>query len=107
VSGHGHDVDAVAQTLRGLMRQYINSWDQSNSCEGSTIRLAEAAAIVLSFRRVTGRLAFSDAGHLPPIWYHAAQRAWGWLEEGADPNAKKVSGLPLGLIPGLIIGRRS
>ena len=28
-SGHGHDVDAVAQTLRSLMREYINSWNQS------------------------------------------------------------------------------
>ena len=45
-----------------------------------------------------GRLAFSNAGHLPPLWYHAAQRAWGWLEEGTE--AKKVSGLPVGLIPG-------
>src|SRR5215813_10720557 len=45
-----------------------------------------------------GRLAFSNAGHLPPLWYHAAQKAWGWLEEGTE--AKKVSGLPVGLIPG-------
>jgi phosphoserine phosphatase RsbU/P len=52
----------------------------------------------LSFHRVMGRLAFSNAGHLPPLWYHAAQRAWGWLEEGTE--AKKVSGLPVGLIPG-------
>jgi sigma-B regulation protein RsbU (phosphoserine phosphatase) len=52
----------------------------------------------LSFHRILGRLAFSNAGHLPPLWYHAAEGAWGWLEEGAE--AKKVSGLPVGLIPG-------
>src|SRR5208337_4569653 len=59
-----------------------------------------ATAIVLSFHRITGRLAFSNAGHLPPLWYHAAQRRWGWLEEGNDPQTKKIAGLPVGLIPG-------
>jgi len=106
VSGHGHDVNAVTQTLRKLMRKYINSWDQSDFMRGLNDTFGQdgndkyATAIVLSFHRVTGRLAFSNAGHLPPIWYHAAQRAWGWLEEGTDLNAKKVSGLPVGLIPG-------
>jgi sigma-B regulation protein RsbU (phosphoserine phosphatase) len=52
-----------------------------------------ATAIVLSFHRIMGWLAFSNAGHLPPLWYHAAQRAWGWLEEGTE--AKKVSGSDL------------
>jgi sigma-B regulation protein RsbU (phosphoserine phosphatase) len=106
VSGHGHDVNSVTQTLRKLMRKYINSWDQSDFMRGLNDTFGQggndryATAIVLSFHRVTGRLAFSNAGHLPPIWYHAAQRAWGWLEEGTDPNANKVSGLPVGLIPG-------
>src|SRR5208283_4753702 len=59
-----------------------------------------ATTIVLSFHRVTGCLSFSNAGHLPPLWYHAAQRTWGWLEEGTSPKAKRVSGLPVGLIPG-------
>jgi hypothetical protein len=54
----------------------------------------------LSFHRITGRLVFSNAGHLPPLWYHATQRSWGWLEEGNDPKIKKVAGLPVGLIPG-------
>jgi phosphoserine phosphatase RsbU/P len=106
VSGHGHDANAVTQTLRKLMREYINSWDQSDFMRGLNNTFGQdgnekyATAIVLSFHRVTGRLAFSNAGHLPPIWYHAAQRDWGWLEEGSDPNAKKVSGVPVGLIPG-------
>ncbi|MGA9392705.1 MAG: PP2C family protein-serine/threonine phosphatase, partial [Candidatus Sulfotelmatobacter sp.] len=43
---------------------------------------------------------FSNAGHLPPLWYHAAERAWGWLEEGTDAQSRKVSGLPVGLISG-------
>ena len=106
VSGHGRDVNAVTQRLRVLMRKNINAWDQSDFMRGLNETFAQggngkyATAIVLSFHRLKGRLAFSNAGHLPPLWYHAAQRAWGWLEEGSDPQAKKVSGLPVGLIPG-------
>ena len=104
VSGHGHEVNAVTQTLRNLMHKNINAWDQSDFMRGLNDAFREsgnnkyATAIVLSFHRVMGRLAFSNAGHQPPLWYHAAQKAWGWLEEGTE--AKKVSGLPVGLIPG-------
>jgi sigma-B regulation protein RsbU (phosphoserine phosphatase) len=104
VSGHGHDVNAVTQTLHKLMRKNINAWDQSDFMRGinNTFRQGGndryATAIVLSFHRITGRLAFSNAGHLPPLWYHAAQRTWGLLDEGAE--AKRVPGLPVGLIPG-------
>lgn len=106
VSGHGRDVNAVTQALRRLMRKNINAWDQADFMRGLNDTFGQdgnhtyATAIVLSFHRVTGRLAFSNAGHLPPLWYHAAEQAWGWLEEGTDPQAKKVSGLPVGLIPG-------
>ncbi len=104
VSGHGHDVSTVTQTLRTLMHDNINAWDQSDFMRGlnDAFNKSEkyATAIVMSFHRVTGRLAFSNAGHLPPLWYHAAQRRWGWLEEENDPQTKKVAGLPVGLIPG-------
>ncbi len=104
VSGHGQDVNAVTLTLHKLMRKNINVWDQSDFMRGLNDTFGQgntdryATAIVLSFHRVTGRLSFSNAGQLPPLWYHAAQRAWGWLEEGTE--ARKVSGLPVGLIPG-------
>ncbi|SRR6266446_632620 len=104
VSGHGQDVNAVTERLRKLMRENINAWDQSDFMRGinNTFRHGGddkyATAIVLSFHRITGRLAFSNAGHPAPLWYHAAQRTWGWLEEGTE--AKKVPGLPVGLIRG-------
>ena len=106
VSGHGSEVDSVTQRLRNLMHENINAWDQSDFMRGvnETFRQTGdhkyATAIVLSFHRVMGRLAFSNAGHLPPLWYHAAEGAWGWLEEGAE--AKKASGLPVGLIRGTV-----
>lgn len=97
-------MSAVTQTLRELMRQNINLWDQSDFMRGLNDAFNKskknATAIVLSFHRITGRLAFSNAGHPPPLWYHAAQRSWGWLEEGNDPQLKNVAGLPVGLVPG-------
>ena len=104
VSGHGRDVDRVTQMLRKLMLKNINAWDQSDFMRGLNEAFGQgednkyATAIVLSFHRVMGRLAFSNAGHLPPLWYHAAQKHWGWLEEGSE--TKEISGLPVGLMPG-------
>jgi sigma-B regulation protein RsbU (phosphoserine phosphatase) len=106
VSGHGRDVNAVTQTLHRLMRENVNAWDQSDFMRGLNEAFGQggngkyATAVVMSFHRVKGRLSFSNAGHLPPLWYHADQSSWSWLEEGSEPQSKKVSGLPVGLIPG-------
>ncbi len=104
VSGHGREVDVVTQALRKLMQKNINAWDQSDFMRGLNEAFGQgehkkyATAIILSFHRILGRLAFSNAGHLPPLWYHASEQAWGWLEEGTE--AKKIAGLPVGLIRG-------
>jgi phosphoserine phosphatase RsbU/P len=106
VSGHGREVSRVAQTLHRLMRDNVNAWDQTDFVRGLNQAFGQggegkyATAVVLGYNRVKGRLAFTNAGHLPPLWYHAAQQKWSWLEEEADPQARKVSGLPVGLIPG-------
>jgi sigma-B regulation protein RsbU (phosphoserine phosphatase) len=106
VSGHGRAVSSMAETLQRLMRKNINIWDQSDFMRGLNDTLLRsrqhkyATAIVLSIHRITGALAFSNAGHLPPLWYHARRKTWGWLKEDDDPVAKKGWGLPIGLIPG-------
>ena len=86
------------------MHKNINLWDQSDFMRGLNDAFNKskkyATAIILSFHRVTGRLAFSNAGHSPPLWFHAGQQSWGWLEEQNNPQLKKVAGLPVGLIPG-------
>src|SRR3974390_2548200 len=69
VSGHGNEANAVTQTLRNLMHININAWDQSDFMRGLNDAFRQgsngkyATAIVLSFHRVMGRLAFSNAGH--------------------------------------------
>jgi sigma-B regulation protein RsbU (phosphoserine phosphatase) len=105
VSGHGREVDAAAVTLHELMRKNIDLWDQSEFMRGLNDPFSQdgggqyATAIVLGFHRATGHLAFSNAGHLPPLWYHASEQTWGWLKEG-DPAPHEAFGLPVGLIPG-------
>jgi len=105
VSGHGLEVSQATQTLHRLMREYVNAWDQSDFVRGLNQSFGlrgdgqYATAIVLSYHRLKGRLAFTNAGHLPPLWYHAAEQRWGWLEQVTDPAAKAISGLPVGLIP--------
>jgi phosphoserine phosphatase RsbU/P len=106
VSGHGREVSKVTETLYRLMRENVNAWDQSDFMRGinQAFRLGGdgkyATAFSLSYHRLKGRLAFTNAGHLPPLWYHAAAQTWGWLEEVVDPRVRTVSGLPVGLIPG-------
>ena len=105
VSGHGQEVEGATTALLKLMRANINVWDQSDFMRGlndSFNRRGDgryATAIVVSFHRVTGRLAFSNAGHLPPLWYHAVENVWEWLEE-SDPIPRMAFGLPVGLISG-------
>ncbi|MEW5975990.1 MAG: PP2C family protein-serine/threonine phosphatase [Acidobacteriota bacterium] len=106
VSGHGREVNEVTQKLHGLMRENVNRWDQSDFMRGLNQAFGRrgegkyATAIVLSYNRVKMRLSFSNAGHLPPLWYHAGSRTWDWLEETAESTSQKLSGLPVGLIPG-------
>jgi phosphoserine phosphatase RsbU/P len=110
VSGHGQAVSSITETLLSLMRESIDVWDQADFMRGlndTLLRLGQkkyATAIILSFHRITGRLVFSNAGHLPPLWYHARSKAWGWLKEDDDPQDNTQDngrwGLPIGLIPG-------
>jgi serine phosphatase RsbU (regulator of sigma subunit) len=105
VSGHGKEVSEVTQTLHRLMREHVNAWDQSDFMREINQEFGHggdgkyATAIVLSYHRLKGQLAFTNAGHLPPLWYHSAKREWSWLEEAPALNKTK-SGLPVGLIPG-------
>ena len=42
---------------------------------------------------------FTNAGHLPPLWYRAATREWGFLSD-STPLSKEILDLPLGMIAG-------
>jgi sigma-B regulation protein RsbU (phosphoserine phosphatase) len=61
VSGHGAEVSASAQVLHALMREHINTWDQTDfvrglnqSFRGCVARGKYATAAVLGILRDTG-----------------------------------------------------
>lgn len=106
VAGHGELVSSVAVRLREVLRKHSDAWDQSDvvrdlndSFLAGAGGLEYATAIVLGYYSGTGELLFTNAGHLPPLWYHAAERKWTLMLE-SSPYSKVVADLPLGLIPG-------
>src|SRR5215813_3735911 len=83
VSGHGAEVSNSAQLLHALMREHINTWDQTEfvrdlnkSFRGCVTRGKYATAVILGILRDTGQTAFTSAGHLPPLWYHSNAKSW-------------------------------
>lgn len=106
VAGHGPQASSVAVELRDALQRHTDHWDQSALMQelneaflGTSARSPYATAAVLSFYRDTGELLFSNAGHLPPLWYRSSERSWHVLED-CTPFAVDIEGLPLGVIPG-------
>jgi phosphoserine phosphatase RsbU/P len=104
VSGHGKLVSAAAVRLRELLRRHIDVWDQSTLIQDlndsflrDERRVKFATAFLASFASDTGDLLFTNAGHLPPLWYQSAAREWRFLPVCTD-ESKEIANLPLGLI---------
>jgi sigma-B regulation protein RsbU (phosphoserine phosphatase) len=106
VAGHGEDVSTLAEGLRDALRDHADHWDQSaliRQLNDSFLKVSVsgkyATAILLGHYVETGELLFTNAGHLPPLWYRAGLREWTFLQD-ATPYSKEIADLPLGLIPG-------
>jgi len=106
VAGHGEVVSSAAVRLRDALREHVDHWDQSTLIR----RLNEsflhnrrdsrfATAFLASFYRESGELLFTNAGHLPPLWYRAATGEWNFLAD-STPYSKEIMDLPLGMIAG-------
>lgn len=109
VSGHGPAVSSMAEALHGLMREHIEEWDQTDFVTALNLAFhgvidtnTYATAGVLGFYRTLRKLVFTNAGHLPPLWYRRADRAWGWLEHLGGAREGRVAGLPVGMIEGTV-----
>jgi sigma-B regulation protein RsbU (phosphoserine phosphatase) len=106
VAGHGGSASSVADRLRGVFQRHTDHWDQSalmrevnEAFKRDAKGVQFATGVVLGFHSGTGELLFTNAGHLPVLWYHAETRVWDWLED-RTPYAKDMADLPLGLISG-------
>lgn len=111
VSGHGQMASSLAESLRALMHRHMNSPDQrafvselNNAFQRFDRRAtgsSYATAAVLGFCRDSGQLIFTNAGHVLPLWYRANERSWNWLLEKQSHTSAGMTGLPLGLLPGI------
>ena len=106
VAGHGEIVSTAAANLRDALREHADHWDQSalirqlnDSFLKGSIGGKFATAFLLSHYAETGELLFTNAGHMPPLWYRAALGEWSFLED-ATPYSREIADLPLGLIAG-------
>jgi serine phosphatase RsbU (regulator of sigma subunit) len=106
VSGHGDVVSAAAVRLHDALRQHIDEWDQSllirqlnDNFFQNTQRAQYATAFLGSYYAESGELLFTNAGHLPPLWFRAATREWSFLSD-STPLIKEIRDLPLGMIAG-------
>jgi serine phosphatase RsbU (regulator of sigma subunit) len=105
VSGHGQAVTVAARHLLNLMRRHINLGQQWQFVRELSEALHEtrsagdvtfATALVIGFDSTSGQLVFTNAGHPPPLWYHADDKRWGWLQQTSS-EASYTVGLPLGI----------
>lgn len=106
VSGHGKSVAETANSLRLLMRRYVNHIQQARfvtSMNGEFASLSEAGgfatAVVATFLAPTRRLTFSNAGHPPPLIYTSRDQRWQLLELHRDEAGHlcTTTDLPLGI----------
>ena len=106
VAGHGEVVSSAAIRLHDALRQHVDNWDQSalirqlndDFLKGAQ-RTQFATALLASFRSDSGELLFTNAGHVPPLWYRTATREWSVLYD-STALSKEIADLPLGLIAG-------
>jgi len=106
VTGHGEAVSAAAIRLHDALRQHVDEWDQSaliQQLNDTFLKNAQraqfATAFVASFYSDSGELLFTNAGHMPPLWYRASVQEWSLLSD-STPLHKEIVDLPLGLIAG-------
>jgi sigma-B regulation protein RsbU (phosphoserine phosphatase) len=106
VAGHGEIVNAAAVRLHDALRQHVDEWDQSaliRQLNDTFLKGAQGAqfatALLASFYSDSGELLFTNAGHVPPLWYRTGTQEWSLLYD-STPLCKEIVDLPLGLIAG-------
>lgn len=106
IAGHGETVSAAAGRLRDALTHHLDRWDQSiliRELNDNFLKSSQstrfATAFVASFYSDSGELLFTNAGHMPPLWYRANVQEWSFLSD-STPLSKEIVDLPLGLLAG-------
>jgi sigma-B regulation protein RsbU (phosphoserine phosphatase) len=103
VAGHGDVVAGTSQTLRQLMRRFMNHKSQTRLVRELNREFTQmnqtgrfATAVVATYLSSSDRIAICNAGHPQPLLYQQSTKAWSFagqelIETGAAYN------LPLGI----------
>jgi len=104
VSGHGQAVAVLGEKLRTLMEQYLREVEQVELMRDLNRAVREgldsvhyATMVAVGWHGRRGLLVMTNAGHPPPLWYHAARQEWSWLETKTSER-QRPAGVPLGLL---------
>ena len=117
VSGHGPDMDELAQWLLKLARRHINLLDQTSFARALNkdfyARVGDgrfATVLLATYFAPTHHLIVCNAGHPRPLWYSRRAGGWKFLDQAAaeaGPSIRDervrymfspVANLPLGII---------
>lgn len=111
VAGHGEAVARFAQDLRKLMQRFVNFTSHRKFIAALNQAYSEmtedgrfATAVTLSYYAPKNDLHLINAGHPPPLYYHAASDRWSLLYAGDEPepdDALPPADLPLGVEQGV------
>jgi sigma-B regulation protein RsbU (phosphoserine phosphatase) len=113
VSGHGKAVAALGEKLRELMQRHLRELAQVGLMRELNQAVREelgdvhyATMVAVGWHGRRGLMVMTNAGHPPPLWYRASRDEWSWLETLRVSERGRVSGVPLGLLPGVTYERR-
>lgn len=102
VSGHGSAVAGTSQTLRTLMRRFMNAKSQSRlvrDLNREFTQLAQsgrfATAIVATYLSHRNRFMLCNAGHPRPLWRQRSSGVWSVVDHDLV-DVGQASNLPLG-----------
>lgn len=102
VSGHGAAVAGTSQTLRSLMRRFMNAKSQSRlvrDLNREFTQLAQAGrfatAVVATYLSHRRRFMICNAGHPRPLWYRRAAQTWSFVTNELVETGRAAN-LPLG-----------
>ena len=105
MSGHGPAVAALGAKLRTLMERYLREVKQVELMRELNQAVREeldtvhyATMVAAGWHKRRGLLVMTNAGHPPPLWYHAARQDWSWLETQRASERQRPAGVPLGLL---------
>jgi phosphoserine phosphatase RsbU/P len=113
VSGHGQAVAALSNKLQQLMQHYLSELSQvglmkdlNRAVRDELDHVHYATMIAAGWHRRRGLLVVTNAGHPPPLWYHAARQEWSWVETLRVSTRERPAGVPLGLLPDIDYDRK-